>query len=136
MRSTLALLLLAVACRTAAPRSAPATAAAPAAVPMSERPELAWWRASMTTREQRLDWWRQARFGMFVHWGVYSQLGGVWQGEPVRGYAEHIQRVRKIPISVYRSEVAGHFNPTAFDAEAWIKAAADAGMGYFVITSK
>jgi alpha-L-fucosidase len=90
----------------------------------------------MTTREQRLAWWREARFGMFVHWGVYSQLGGVWQGTPVKGYAEHIQRMRKIPVATYRAEVAGAFAPTGFDADAWIRAARDAGMGYFVITAK
>jgi alpha-L-fucosidase len=90
----------------------------------------------MTTREQRLAWWRAARFGMFVHWGVYSQLGGVWQGTPVKGYAEHIQRMRKIPVATYRAEVAGAFAPTGFDADAWIRAARDAGMGYFVITAK
>ena len=64
------------------------------------------------------------------------QLGGVWQGQPVRGYAEHIQRIRKIPIPVYREQVAGRFNPTGFDADAWIAAAKRAGMGYFIITAK
>jgi hypothetical protein len=66
--------------------------------PGQARPDLAWYREAMATREQRLAWWRQARFGMFVHWGVYSALGGVWEGKPVTGYAEHIQRIRKIPI--------------------------------------
>jgi alpha-L-fucosidase len=123
-----ALFLLALA--TAGP-----AAAAPPVGPQ-DAPELAWWRASMTTREQRLQWWRQARFGMFVHWGVYSGLGGVWEGKPVSGYAEHIQRIRKIPIPVYREKVAGTFNPTRFDADAWIGAARRAGMGYFIITAK
>ena len=97
---------------------------------------MAWWRASQVGREQRLGWWREARFGMFVHWGVYSALGGVWEGQPVRGYAEHIQRIRKIPAAVYREKVAGRFNPTGFDADAWIAAAQRAGMGYFIITAK
>ena len=87
-------------------------------------------------RSARLGWWRQARFGMFVHWGVYSALGGVWEGQPVKGYAEHIQRIRKIPVPVYREQVAGAFNPTGFDADAWIGAAKHAGMGYFIITAK
>ena len=90
----------------------------------------------MKTRDERLGWWREARFGMFVHWGVYSGLGGTWQGHPVKGYAEHIQRMLKIPIPVYRDEVAGKFNPTEFNADEWIRAAKEAGMGYFIITAK
>ena len=97
---------------------------------------MAWWRGSMQTHDQRLQWWREARFGMFVHWGVYSGLGGTWQGRPVKGYAEHIQRMLKIPIPVYREQVAGKFNPTEFNADEWIRAARDAGMGYFIITAK
>ena len=46
-------------------------------------PDLAWWKKSMEGREARLAWWREARFGMFMHWGVYSHLAGVWEGEPV-----------------------------------------------------
>src|SRR5512143_260555 len=103
--------------------------------PATDSPEMAWWRQSMESRDARLQWWREARFGMFVHWGVYSQLGGTWQDRPVKGYAEHIQRMLKIPIPVYREQVAGKFNPTGFDADAWIRAAKEAGMGYFVITS-
>jgi hypothetical protein len=98
--------------------------------------ELAWWRESMKTHDPRIQWWREARFGMFVHWGVYSALGGTWRDQPVRGYAEHIQRMLKIPIPVYREQVAGKFNPTEFNADEWIRAARAAGMGYFIITAK
>ena len=105
-------------------------------LPDKDSPEMAWWRESMETRDQRLQWWREARFGMFVHWGVYSGLGGTWQGRPVKGYAEHIQRMLKIPIPVYREKVAGKFNPTEFNPDEWIRAARDAGMGYFIITAK
>ncbi len=91
---------------------------------------------SVEQHDARLEWWREARFGMFVHWGVYSHLGGVWQGKPVHGYAEHIQRMLKIPIPVYREQVAGKFNPTEFDAGEWIRTAKEAGMGYFIITAK
>ena len=101
-----------------------------------DSPEVQWWRDSQTNLDQRLAWWRDARFGMFIHWGVYSHLGGTWQGKPVHGYAEHIQRIMKIPIAVYRREVAGHFDPTNFDAEAWVRLAKDAGMKYIVITAK
>jgi alpha-L-fucosidase len=91
-----------------------------------------------TTAEHdaRIAWWREARFGMFVHWGVSSVLGGSWNGRAYQGYAEHIQRMAKIPVPVYHEQVAGAFNPTNFDADAWIKLAKDTGMGYFIITSK
>jgi alpha-L-fucosidase len=105
-------------------------------IPDKSSPEMAWWRTSMESRDQRLDWWREARFGMFVHWGVYSGLGGTWQGRPVKGYAEHIQRMLKIPIPVYREQVAGKFDPAEFNADDWIRAAKEAGMGYFIITAK
>ena len=92
-----------------------------------------------TTREQadaRLGWWREARFGMFVHWGVYSNLSGVWDGKAYGGYGEHIQRMAQIPIPVYIDKVAGSFNPTEFNADAWISLAKQAGMKYFIITAK
>lgn len=106
------------------------------AVPDKDSSELTWWRESMKTHDVRMGWWREARFGMFVHWGVFSYLGGTWQGQPIKGYAEHIQRILKIPIPVYREQVAGHFNPTEFNADEWIRTAKEAGMGYFIITAK
>ena len=114
--------------------SAPDRATAPPSI--QESRDLAWWRESMKTRDQRLAWWRAARFGMFIHWGVYSHLGGVWNGEPVRGYAEHIQRIRKIPGAVYRDSAVSRFNPTRFDADAWVNIARRAGMRYMIITAK
>ncbi|MEO0055978.1 MAG: hypothetical protein RLZZ50_1925 [Verrucomicrobiota bacterium] len=87
-------------------------------------------------RDARLAAWRESRFGMFVHWGVSSGLQGYWRGRVHHGYAEHIQRAQKIPMADYRREVVSPFNPTDFDADAWIRAARDAGMGYFVITAK
>ena len=87
-------------------------------------------------RDARLGWWREARFGMFVHWGVYSSLSGTWNGKAYGGYGEHIQRMAKIPIPVYRSEVAGKFNPVDFNADEWVHLAKAAGMSYFIITAK
>jgi len=110
--------------------------AQPFSIPPKESPELAWWRDSMQTHEERITWWREAKFGMFVHWGVYSSLGNEYKGRKGGTYAEHIQRVLKIPIAEYRREVAGIFNPTNFNADEWIRTAKQAGMGYFIITSK
>lgn len=87
-------------------------------------------------RAARLPWWREARFGMFVHWGAYSGLSGTWNGKAYGGYGEHIQRMAKIPCPVYRKEVVGAFNPVGFNADEWIALAKEAGMGYFVITAK
>ena len=105
-------------------------------LPTQDSPAAAWWRDSMKTRDERTAWWRESRFGMFVHWGVYSNLGNEYKGRIGGGYAEHIQRVLKIPIPEYRTEVAAKFNPVDFNADEWIRTAKEAGMGYFIITAK
>src|SRR5829696_6352401 len=105
-------------------------------IPPANSPDLAWWHDSMKTHDDRMAWWREARFGLFIHWGVYSDLAGAWDGQPVEGYAEHIQRKARIPMVVYAKEVAAKFNPTKFNADEWLQLAKDAGMGYLVITSK
>ncbi|HXC34296.1 MAG TPA: alpha-L-fucosidase, partial [Candidatus Acidoferrales bacterium] len=105
-------------------------------LPSKDSPEVQWWRDARTNLDERLAWWRDARFGMFMHWGVYSYAGGTWRGKPVHGYAEHIQRIMKIPGPVYRRDMAGHFDPTNFDADAWVRLAKAAGMKYIVITAK
>lgn len=94
-----------------------------------------WWTASMKTREERIQWWREARFGMFIHWGVYSMPGGEWKGKRVGGYAEHLMRKEKISRKEYL-ELAHQFNPIRFNAEEWILTAKQAGMKYFIITAK
>src|SRR5437762_761751 len=111
-------------------------AAASSGEPAQQGDELAWWRKSMETHDQRMQWFRDARFGMFVHWGVYSTLGGVWQGQPYKPYAEHIQRLAKIPGDVYKENVASHFNPTEFNADEWMATVKNTGMKYFIITAK
>ena len=108
----------------------------PFGLPDKDGPDAAWWRDSRTNLDERLAWWRDARFGMFIHWGVYSGLGNEFEGHRGGGYAEHIQRVLKIPIPVYRKEVAGTFDPTNFNADAWVSLAKEAGMKYIVITAK
>ncbi len=87
-------------------------------------------------KDARLGWWREARFGMFVHWGPSAYLGGTWRGKAFGGYAEHIQRALKIPMSEYRTEVIEKFNPVKFDADEWMRLAKEAGVGYFIITAK
>lgn len=88
-----------------------------------------------STQDGRLTWWREARFGMFIHWGVYSDLAGEWRGEKVDGYSEHIKRICKISRDDYLNEVVKPFNPTVYDADAWVRTAKEAGMGYIVITA-
>src|SRR5688572_16692772 len=63
----------------------PADAVPASYVPDPDSAELAWWRDSMKTHDQRMAWWRGARFGLFIHWGIYSDLEGEWQGQPVVG---------------------------------------------------
>jgi alpha-L-fucosidase len=94
-----------------------------------------WWTASMKTHEQRIQWWREAKFGMFIHWGVYSLPGGEWKGKEVGGYAEHLMRKEKITRIDYL-QLAHQFNPVQFNAEEWVLNARKAGMKYFIITAK
>lgn len=94
-----------------------------------------WWRKSMKTHDQRIAWWREARFGMFIHWGLYSNPAGEWKGKKVNGYSEHLMRKEKITRSAYL-DLAHEFNPLKFNAEEWILKAKNAGMGYFIITAK
>lgn len=86
-------------------------------------------------RDARMEWWREAKFGLFIHWGVYSVPAGYYHGQPVSGIGEWIMKGAKIPMAEYQ-EFAKQFNPTKFDAEQWVKIAKDAGMKYIVITSK
>ena len=91
---------------------------------------------TMKTRDARVQWWADSRFGCFMHWGVYAQHAGVWKGEKISGYSEHIQRKCKIDQVTYAAEFAAKFNPVGFDAEEWVKLIKAAGMRYLVITAK
>ncbi|MDX6765235.1 MAG: alpha-L-fucosidase [Candidatus Methylacidiphilales bacterium] len=80
-------------------------------------------------------WWREARFGLFIHWGVYSVPAGVHRGRPVAGASEWLMHSVPIPVDEYKTHAAG-FTASAYDADAWVKAAVEAGMGYVVIGAK
>jgi alpha-L-fucosidase len=86
-------------------------------------------------RDARMHWWREARFGMFIHWGIYSVPAGVYNGTNFGGLGEWIQNTAKIPSADYR-KYAAQFNPTKFNADEFVKLAKDAGMKYIIITSK
>ncbi len=73
----------------------------------------------------RMGWWVNARFGMFIHWGIYAI--------PAKG--EWYMNTGHVPRAQYE-KYADQFDPTDFNADAWVKAARDAGMKYLVITSK
>jgi len=83
----------------------------------------------------RTEWFRQGKFGMFIHWGVYAVPAGVYQGKEVGGLGEWIMDKAKIPVPEYE-KFARQFNPTRFDAREWVRLAKEAGMTYMVITSK
>ncbi len=96
-----------------------------------------WVRELDTTPHEpgRMDWWREARFGMFIHWGLYAIPAGVWNGREVPGVGEWIMYHGQISPKDYEP-LAARFNPVKFDAREWARLAREAGMRYLVITSK
>ncbi len=84
---------------------------------------------------ERMEWWREAKFGLFIHWGPYAVPAGVHDGQEIDGIGEWIMDRAEIPVSEYE-EYARQFNPEQYDAEEWVKIAKDAGMKYIIITSK
>ncbi|HTQ09901.1 MAG TPA: alpha-L-fucosidase [Fimbriimonadaceae bacterium] len=86
-------------------------------------------------RDARMKWWREARFGMFIHWGLYAQLAGEWNGEKTNGAGEWIEHDLKIPIAQYKA-LTSQFDPVQFNADQWVSIAKAAGMKYIVMTAK
>jgi len=82
-----------------------------------------------------MTWWRAARFGMFIHWGLYAIPAGQWRGQSIPGIGEWIMLRARIPVREYE-QLAKQFNPTRFDADAWARLAKQAGQKYLTITSK
>jgi len=93
------------------------------------------WCESEQLKQQRLAWWKEAKFGMFVHWGLYCVPAGTWKGKNVGGYSEWLMHHEKIPVAEYE-KLTKKFNPIKFNAEQWVKLAENTGMKYMVITAK
>jgi alpha-L-fucosidase len=88
-----------------------------------------------TERDARMEWWREARFGMFIHWGLYSIPAGTWDGKQIPSIGEWIMNNASIPVADYKA-LAGKFNPVGFSAHDIVALAKQAGMKYIVITAK
>ena len=86
-------------------------------------------------KDARMAWWREARFGMFIHWGLYSIPAGSWNGKAIPGIGEWIMNNASIPVADYKA-LAKQFNPQGFNAHEIVSLAKSAGMKYIVITSK
>src|SRR3954468_18959816 len=86
-------------------------------------------------KEKRLEWFREAKYGLFIHWGLYALPAGEWNGKRSPGLGEWVMLRSLVPVREYE-KLAGRFNPAKFNADEWVKLAKDAGMKYIVITSK
>ena len=86
------------------------------AQPISETP---------AQHDARMQWWREARFGLFIHWGLYAIPAGEWQGNTEHG--EWIMHTARIPVEQYE-QLRSQFNPVKFDANSWVRLAKEAGM--------
>jgi len=99
------------------------------------------WKKMTASKKATFDWFKDAKYGMFIHWGLYSIPGGIWKGKNMEQLAngpkvaEWIMLAAKIPRAEY-AELAKQFNPLKFYADSIAKLAKDAGMKYIVITSK
>ena len=89
-------------------------------------------------REARMAWWREARFGMFVHWGLYSGLAGTWEGKAVgtSGGMEWIENYVKADTDTYAKAALPLFRPGPEFAREWARLARQAGCRYLVFTTK
>lgn len=102
--------------------------------PPDQAAELAKWAA---TRDQRMTWWREARFGMFIHWGLYSGAGGVWDGKVYpQHYAEWIQHWAGVPCAEYARQMKPLFKPDPGVTDTWADLAKETGMRYAVMCAK
>ena len=86
-------------------------------------------------KAKRLEWFREAKYGLFIHWGLYAAPAGQWKGQRIPGIGEWIMNRAQIPVKEYE-QLARTFNPVKFNADEWVQLAKDAGMKYIVITAK
>ncbi|OFX34311.1 MAG: hypothetical protein A2W92_19175, partial [Bacteroidetes bacterium GWA2_42_15] len=93
------------------------------------------WRKMHQSKTRALKEFNDAKFGMFIHWGLYSLPAGIWKGEKIEGLGEWIMYDAQIPREEYK-EMCNQFNPVQFNAEEWVKAAKMAGMKYIVAIPK
>lgn len=87
-------------------------------------------------RDKRMKWWRDGKFGMFIHYGLYSGLAGEFQGKQYEGCVEWIQMQSGADFDTYKKEALPRFNPSSRKAEEWVKLAKEAGCAYTVLTSR
>jgi alpha-L-fucosidase len=92
-------------------------------------------RPTDAAKEKRLEWFREAKYGLFIHWGLYAIPAGQWNGKRSLGLGEWVMLRSAVPVKEYE-KLATRFNPVKFNADEWVKLAKDAGMKYIVITSK
>ena len=90
---------------------------------------------SKAERDRRMEWWRDAGFGLFIHWGAYAVPAGIHNGTETKEIGEWIMHSLNIPVAEYE-EYVKQFNPVKFDAKKWVSTAKNAGVKYIVITSK
>lgn len=95
-----------------------------------------WWSEARGNFDERMSWYNDAKFGCFIHWGVYSVPAGIWKGRELGGYSERLMRRVTIPVKEYKEKLVETFNPSEFDADEWMRHVKDAGMKYFIITAK
>lgn len=93
------------------------------------------WKKLHEDKAGTIDRYKKQHFGMFIHWGLYSVLGGEYKGQPGGAYAEWIAYGKEIPFAEY-DQLAAQFNPVNYDPDEWVRMAKEAGMKYMVITAK
>ena len=126
VQHALGVFVLLLASAAAVCQAAEASEARPADVRGAETP---------AQRDARMKWWREARFGLFIHWNVSSVPAGVYHGKGNRFVGEWLMHDEKIPLAEYRG-YAARFNPTGFNADEWVQLAKEAGMKYVIFTAK